>query len=66
MDFNKIKEMGLEYAEKARTLRWIWPKRGKTQALIVNEQASCSRHSASWRTGVQSGQGQGREPAAGG
>ena len=27
MDFNKIKEMGLEYAEK-----------GKTQALIVNEQ----------------------------
>ena len=27
MDFNRIKEMGLEYAEK-----------GKTQALIVNEQ----------------------------
>ena len=29
MDFNKIKEMGLEYAEKARTLRWIWPKRAR-------------------------------------
>ena len=24
--------------KKARTLHWTWPKKGKTQALIVNEQ----------------------------
>lgn len=29
MDFNRIKEMGLEYAEKGKKLRWTWPKRAR-------------------------------------
>ena len=43
-DFNKIKEMGLEYAEKGKNAAKDLAEKGKTQALIVNEQigrASC-------------------------
>lgn len=38
MDFNKIKEMGLEYAEKGKNVALDLAEKGKTQALIVNEQ----------------------------
>ena len=38
MDFNKIKEMGLEYAEKGRNAALDLAEKGKTQAMIVNEQ----------------------------
>ena len=38
MDFNKIKEMGLEYAEKGKNAAMDLAERGKTQAKIVNEQ----------------------------
>ena len=37
-DFNKIKEMGLEYAEKGKNAAKDLAGKGKTQALIVNEQ----------------------------
>ena len=37
-DFNKIKEMGLEYAEKGKNAAKDLAVKGKTQALIVNEQ----------------------------
>ena len=39
MDFNKIKEMGLEYAEKGRNAAKDLAEKGKTQALILNEQS---------------------------
>mgnify|MGYP004657702229 FL=1 len=38
MDFNKIKEMGLEYAEKGKNAALDLAEKGKTQALIVSEQ----------------------------
>ena len=38
MDFNKIKEMGLEYAEKGKNAALELAEKGKTQAFIVNEQ----------------------------
>ena len=38
MDFNKIKAMGLEYAEKGKNAAMDLAEKGKTQALIVNEQ----------------------------
>ena len=38
MDFNKIKEMGLEYAEKGRNAAMDLAERGRTQAKIVSEQ----------------------------
>ena len=38
MDFNKLKEMGLEYAEKGKNAAMDLAERGKTQAKIVNEQ----------------------------
>ncbi len=38
MDFNKIKEMGLEYAEKGKNAAKDLAEKGKTQALIINEQ----------------------------
>ena len=38
MDFNKIKEMGLEYAEKGKNAVQDLAEKGKTQALIVNGQ----------------------------
>ena len=38
MDFNKIKAMGLEYAEKGKNAAMDLAERGKTQALLVNEQ----------------------------
>ena len=38
MDFNKIKEMGLEYAEKGKNAAMNLAEKGKTQALIVSEQ----------------------------
>ena len=38
MDFNKIKEMGLEYAEKGKNAALDLAEKGKTQAMIVNEQ----------------------------
>ena len=34
MDFNKIKEMGLEYAEKGKNAVQDLAEKGKTQALI--------------------------------
>ena len=37
-DFNKIKEMAWNTQKKVRTPPKTWPRRGKTQALIVNEQ----------------------------
>ena len=37
-DFNKIKEMGLEYAEKGKNAAKDLAEKGKTQALSVNEQ----------------------------
>ena len=46
MDFNKIKEMGLEYAEKGKNAAMDLAERGKTQAKIVNEQTKLAR--ASW------------------
>ena len=38
MDFNKIKEMGLEYAEKGKNAALDLAERGRTQAKIVNAQ----------------------------
>lgn len=38
MDFNKLKEMGLEYAEKGRTAALDLAQKSKTQAKIVSEQ----------------------------
>mgnify|MGYP000137571790 CR=1 FL=1 len=38
MDFNKIKAMGLEYAEKGKNAAMDLAEKGKTQALLVNEQ----------------------------
>ena len=38
MDFNKLKEMGLEYAEIGKNAALALAEKGKTQALIVNEQ----------------------------
>ena len=38
MDFNRIKKMGLEYAEKGKNAALDLAEKGKTQALIVNEQ----------------------------
>ena len=34
MDFNKLKEMGLEYAEKGKNAAMDLAERGKTQAKI--------------------------------
>lgn len=48
MDFNKIKEMGLEYAEKGKNAVQDLAEKGKTQARSSTSRASCSRHSASW------------------
>ena len=39
MDFNKLKEMGLEYAEKGKNAAKDLAEKGKTQALILNEQS---------------------------
>ena len=47
MDFNKLKEMGLEYAEKGKNAAMDLAERGKTQAKIVSRQ-SWPRHSVSW------------------
>ena len=38
MDFNKIKAMGLEYAEKGKNAAKDLAEKGKTQAQLVNEQ----------------------------
>ena len=38
-DFNKIKEMGLEYAEKGRNAALDLAEKGRTQAKIVNAQS---------------------------
>ena len=60
MDFNKIKAMGLEYAEKGKNAAMDLAEKGKTQALLVNEQGKLlkaqrqlgalytSAHSVSW------------------
>ena len=42
-DFNKIKEMGLEYAEKGRNAAMDLAERGRTQAKIVSEQTKLAR-----------------------
>lgn len=39
MDFNKLKEMGLEYAEKGKNAAMDLAGKGKTQAQILNEQS---------------------------
>ena len=38
MDFNKIKEMGLEYAEKGKNAALDLAEKGRAQAKIVNAQ----------------------------
>ena len=43
MDFNKIKAIGLEYAEKGKNAAMDLPEKGKTQALLVNEQGKLLR-----------------------
>ena len=43
MDFNKLKEMGLEYAEKGKNAAMDLAERGKTQAKIVSEQAKLAK-----------------------
>ena len=43
MDFNKLKEMGLEYAEKGKNAALDLAERGKTQAKIVSEQAKLAK-----------------------
>ena len=48
MDFNKLKEMGLEYAEKGKNVAMDLAERGKTQAKIVNSRPSSPRRSANW------------------
>ena len=59
MDFNKLKEMGLEYAEKGKNAAMDLAERGKTQAKIVSEQAKLAKRTASvGRAGLQPGQGQ--------
>ena len=60
MDFNKIKAMGLEYAEKGKNAALDLAEKGKTQALLVNEQGKLLKAQR------QPCQGQGGEPAAGG
>lgn len=53
MDFNKLKEMGLEYAEKGKNAAMDLAERGKTQAKIVSEQAKLAkaqRQLARWST----------------
>ena len=39
MDFNKIKEMGLEYAEKGKNAALDLAEKGRTQAKIVSAQS---------------------------
>ena len=43
MDFNKIKAMGLEYAEKGKNAAMDLAEKGKTQAMLVNEQGKAQR-----------------------
>ena len=43
MDFNELKEMGLEYAEKGKNAAMDLAERGKTQAKIVSEQAKLAK-----------------------
>ena len=43
MDFNKLKEMGLEYAEKGKNAAMDLAEKGKTQAKIVSEQAKLAK-----------------------
>ena len=39
MDFNKIKEMGLEYAEKGKNAALDLAEKGRTQAKLVDAQS---------------------------
>ena len=43
MDFNKIKEMGLEYAEKGRNVAMDLAEKGKKQVDLVSEQAKLAK-----------------------
>ncbi len=43
MDFNKIKEMGLEYAEKGKNAAMDLAEKGKTQAKIVSAQTKLAK-----------------------
>ena len=49
MDFNKIKEMGLEYAEKGRNAAMDLAEKGKTQAKIVGAPCRRSRGCPGWK-----------------
>ena len=56
MDFNKIKEMGLEYAEKGRNAAMDLAERGRTQAKIVSEQTKLDHRVPHLRTACCGGQ----------
>lgn len=43
MDFNKLKEMGLEYAEKGKTAALNLTEKGKAEAKILNNQAKLAK-----------------------
>lgn len=43
MDLNKLKEMGLEYAEKGKNAAMDLAEKGKCQAKIVSEQAKLAK-----------------------
>ena len=43
MDFNKLKEMGIEYAEKGKNAAMDLAERGKTQAKIVSTQTKLAK-----------------------
>ena len=46
MDFNKIKEMGLEYAEKGKNAALDLAEKGRTPAKIVNAQSNAAAEPA--------------------
>ena len=52
MDFNKIKEMGLEYAEKGKNAALDLAEKGRTQAKIVNAQQAVQGAAPAGRSGV--------------
>lgn len=43
MDFNKLKEMGLEYAEKGKSAALNLTEKGKAEAKILNNQAKLAK-----------------------
>ena len=57
LDIEMLKEQGLQLVDSAKKTAQDLADKGKNKLDLLNQQARLSKHSGSWRSGLQPAQG---------